>query len=130
MERVMRVASVIEMHDVSWRRGEQLILDGIEWHVAAGEHSAILGLNGSGKTTLMNMVNGYIWPTTGTVSGWGSVWPRGHTGIAQANRMGQLGAARAVFRAIKRKTLSSVASTLPSDCTSRRRKKMSSRPGI
>ena len=68
MERVMRVASVIEMHDVSWRRGEQLILDGIEWHVAAGEHWAILGLNGSGKTTLMNMVNGYIWPTTGTVS--------------------------------------------------------------
>lgn len=28
----------------------------------------LLGLNGSGKTTLLNMINGYIWPTQGTVS--------------------------------------------------------------
>lgn len=62
------MGSVIEMHGVSWHRGEHLILDGINWHVASGEHWAILGLNGSGKTTLLNMVNGYIWPSKGTVS--------------------------------------------------------------
>src|SRR5699024_12401953 len=32
------------------------------------EHWAVLGLNGAGKTSLLNMVNGYIWPTTGEVS--------------------------------------------------------------
>ncbi len=25
-------------------------------------------MNGSGKTTLLNIINGYVWPTTGTVN--------------------------------------------------------------
>src|SRR5690625_572551 len=40
----------------------------MNWQVNAGEHWAVIGLNGAGKTTLLNMVNGYIWPTTGSVS--------------------------------------------------------------
>src|SRR5690625_4137926 len=56
------------MKDVSWRRLGKTILTNINWTVKKGEHWAVLGLNGSGKTTLLNMVNGYIWPTTGTVS--------------------------------------------------------------
>lgn len=59
---------VIHMNDVSWRRQGKEILRGINWTVSKGEHWTVLGLNGSGKTTLLNMVNGYIWPTTGSVT--------------------------------------------------------------
>lgn len=62
---------VIELQSVSWQRWAEgknhLILDQISWQVARGEHWAVLGLNGSGKTTLLNMINGYIWPTSGSM---------------------------------------------------------------
>ncbi|MNJ43472.1 putative ABC transporter ATP-binding protein YlmA [compost metagenome] len=59
---------VIAMHNVSWRRDGKTVLEGIDWQAAKGENWALFGLNGSGKTTLLNMINGYIWPTTGTIS--------------------------------------------------------------
>ncbi len=58
---------VIEMRQMSCRRGQQYILKDIEWRVEPGEHWAILGLNGSGKTTLLNIINGYMWPSSGIV---------------------------------------------------------------
>ncbi|GAA0432267.1 ABC transporter ATP-binding protein [Lentibacillus halophilus] len=61
------MTNVIHFENVSWKRPDETILHTINWRVSKGEHWAILGLNGSGKTTLLNMVNGYIWPTTGTV---------------------------------------------------------------
>jgi len=60
--------SIITMQDVSWRRDRKTILEHINWEVTSGQHWAVLGLNGSGKTTVLNMLNGYIWPTTGKVS--------------------------------------------------------------
>ncbi|MCA0754566.1 ABC transporter ATP-binding protein [Paenibacillus sp. N4] len=59
---------MIEIKDVSWDREQKMILRNIDWTVREGEHWCLLGLNGSGKTTLLNMINGYIWPTTGTMS--------------------------------------------------------------
>lgn len=59
---------MIEISDMSWRRAGEEVLHNMNWEVNAGQHWAVLGLNGAGKTTLLNMVNGYIWPTTGTVS--------------------------------------------------------------
>ncbi|HLR54833.1 MAG TPA: ABC transporter ATP-binding protein [Pseudogracilibacillus sp.] len=58
---------MIHMQDVSWRREGIEILRDIDWTVKRGEHWTVLGLNGAGKTSLLNMVNGYIWPTTGEV---------------------------------------------------------------
>lgn len=58
---------VIHMKNVSWIAGDKCILEDINWDVRPGEHWAILGLNGSGKTSLLNMINGYIWPSTGEV---------------------------------------------------------------
>ena len=58
---------IIELRRVSWVRKERTILSEIDWTVAEGEHWAIFGLNGSGKTTLLNLINGYIWPSTGSV---------------------------------------------------------------
>lgn len=62
------MGKVVDIHEVSWKRQGKSILSNINWKVEQREHWAILGLNGSGKTTLLNMINGYIWPTTGTIS--------------------------------------------------------------
>jgi iron complex transport system ATP-binding protein len=64
----MNTPNVIEMTDVSWTADSSLILRDIDWSVRQGQHWAIIGLNGSGKTSLLNLVNGYIWPSRGTVS--------------------------------------------------------------
>ncbi|AZN42407.1 ABC transporter ATP-binding protein [Paenibacillus albus] len=59
---------IIDMKHVSWRREGLTLLNDVNWQVAPGEHWALLGLNGSGKTTLLNIVNGYFWPSEGSVS--------------------------------------------------------------
>lgn len=48
-------------------RDKKYILKEVTWQVGVGEHWAILGLNGSGKTTLLNIINGYMWPSSGSV---------------------------------------------------------------
>jgi iron complex transport system ATP-binding protein len=58
---------VIQLSKVSYIRDERVILDDVDWTVDDGEHWIVFGPNGSGKTTLLRMINGYIWPTTGTV---------------------------------------------------------------
>ena len=62
---------VFSIENVSWKRDGQFILKNITWSVSRGEHWAVLGLNGSGKTSLLHMLNGYIWPTTGTITVFG-----------------------------------------------------------
>ncbi|NIK77419.1 iron complex transport system ATP-binding protein [Paenibacillus castaneae] len=59
---------IIDIHNVSWDREGKQVLKNINWTVQEGEHWCLLGLNGSGKTTLLNMINGYIWPTVGSMS--------------------------------------------------------------
>lgn len=59
---------VIEMENVSWKREGRFILNHIDWKVKKGQHWVIFGLNGSGKTALLNIVNGYMFPTTGDVT--------------------------------------------------------------
>lgn len=58
----------IELKGVSWRRGGSLILQDIDWTVEEGQHWAVLGLNGSGKSSILNIISGYMWPTSGEVS--------------------------------------------------------------
>ncbi|HEY1684208.1 MAG TPA: ATP-binding cassette domain-containing protein [Tepidisphaeraceae bacterium] len=59
---------IIELEDVSLRRGEQLILDRINWMVERGSCAAILGHNGSGKSTIARIVACHLWPTSGKVA--------------------------------------------------------------
>lgn len=59
---------IIDIQNVSWDRNQIQILQNINWQVNEGEHWCLLGLNGSGKTTLLNMINGYIWPTEGSMA--------------------------------------------------------------
>ncbi|MGG2458700.1 ABC transporter ATP-binding protein [Streptomyces sp. RGM 3693] len=46
---------------------DQVILDGVDWAVRAGEHWALLGANGAGKTTLLRLIGALMFPTVGTV---------------------------------------------------------------
>ncbi|MFC5540325.1 MAG: ABC transporter ATP-binding protein [Bacilli bacterium] len=58
---------MIHLKDVTVIRNGKYLLKGINWDVNKGEHWAILGLNGSGKTSLLNVINGYLYPTSGKV---------------------------------------------------------------
>jgi iron complex transport system ATP-binding protein len=59
---------IIKLENVSLRRGEQSILDKINWTVEAGSCAAILGHNGSGKSTIARIVACHLWPTSGKVA--------------------------------------------------------------
>lgn len=59
---------IIRLEDVSLQRGEQLILDRINWKVESGTCAAILGHNGSGKSTIARIIACHLWPTAGKVS--------------------------------------------------------------
>lgn len=59
--------SVIDIQDVSWQRENRQILQNVNWKVERGEHWAIIGSNGAGKTALLNIITGYMWPTSGSV---------------------------------------------------------------
>jgi len=43
------------------------VLRGVEWRIAPGERTGILGPNGVGKSTLLGLVTGDVLPTTGKV---------------------------------------------------------------
>jgi len=43
------------------------VLHDIEWRIAPGERTGILGVNGAGKSTLLGLVTGAVEPTSGTV---------------------------------------------------------------
>ncbi|EUJ25852.1 ABC transporter ATP-binding protein [Listeria cornellensis FSL F6-0969] len=50
------------------KRDGKILLDSIDWSVKNKENWAVLGLNGSGKTTLLKLLNGYLWPTSGSLN--------------------------------------------------------------
>jgi iron complex transport system ATP-binding protein len=58
---------MIRVSNVSYIREEKNILTEVNWQVSKGEHWVLLGANGSGKTTLLEIVNGYEFPSRGTV---------------------------------------------------------------
>ncbi len=59
---------VIEVENVTLRRGGRTILHDVCWALEEGQHWALLGANGSGKTTLLKTLTGYEWPTSGHIS--------------------------------------------------------------
>jgi ABC-type molybdenum transport system, ATPase component/photorepair protein PhrA len=58
---------MIHLQNISFIRGDRTILNGVNFHVQKGEQWVILGRNGSGKTTLLEFMNGYQFPSSGTV---------------------------------------------------------------
>jgi iron complex transport system ATP-binding protein len=58
---------VLDLHDVTYRRGSSEIIRGVSFTVRAGEHWAMLGPNGAGKSTLLGFCGAVTHPSSGTV---------------------------------------------------------------
>jgi iron complex transport system ATP-binding protein len=61
------VSAVLELSDVSVRRGGAYLLEEVTWRVADDERWVVLGPNGAGKTTLLQVAAAQLHPSTGTV---------------------------------------------------------------
>lgn len=59
---------VVELKDVTWRRGNTLALDNVNLTVHKGERIGIVGGSGSGKTSLLRVISGLSVPDSGSVS--------------------------------------------------------------
>ena len=60
-------APMYEIRDASKRFGGVLALDGLDFHLGAGEVVGLLGDNGAGKSTLIKMMSGIVPPDAGQV---------------------------------------------------------------
>lgn len=58
---------VLECRSVRVRRGDRMLLDGLDWQVNADERWVVLGPNGAGKTTLLRICSTRMFPTSGNV---------------------------------------------------------------
>lgn len=57
----------MEIKNVSKTYGEIKAVDDVSFATQTGEIIALLGPNGAGKSTLMNMISGYLAPTSGKI---------------------------------------------------------------
>ncbi|MDF2581299.1 MAG: transporter ATP-binding protein, partial [Microbacterium sp.] len=58
---------VVDVLDAGVSYGDRVVLEKVEWRVAPGERTGILGVNGAGKSTLLGLISGTVEPTTGRV---------------------------------------------------------------
>ncbi|WP_368496814.1 ABC-F family ATP-binding cassette domain-containing protein [Herbiconiux sp. A18JL235] len=58
---------VVDVIDAGVSFGDKKVLESVEWRIAPGERTGILGVNGAGKSTLLGLVTGAVQPTSGTV---------------------------------------------------------------
>ena len=65
--------SVVHMSHVTYRRGNNVLLDDISLLVEEGQRWIIMGPNGAGKSTMINIAAARSHPTTGNVSILGEV---------------------------------------------------------
>ena len=66
--------SIYELSAVSYRYHASIpAIDGISLSIHTGESLAILGANGSGKSTLLHMLDGLIFPSSGTITAFDEV---------------------------------------------------------
>ena len=62
------MTAVIEVSDVTVRRGDAYLLSHINWTVADTERWVVIGPNGAGKTTLIQLVSAQMHPSSGQVT--------------------------------------------------------------
>lgn len=61
------MGSLLRTRGLTLRFGGVVAADGIDFDLQAGERLAVIGANGAGKTTFINMVTGYIKPSSGEI---------------------------------------------------------------
>ncbi|HYO39527.1 MAG TPA: ABC transporter ATP-binding protein [Nocardioidaceae bacterium] len=65
--------AVLELADVTVRRGAASLISGVDWTVEEDERWVVLGPNGAGKTTLLQVASAQIHPTSGVAGILGEV---------------------------------------------------------
>ena len=58
---------VVDLLDVSVSFGDRPVLCDVEWRIAPGERTGIVGANGAGKSTLLALIAGTLAPDSGRV---------------------------------------------------------------
>lgn len=58
---------VVDLLDAGVTYGDREVLRSVEWRIAPGERTGILGVNGAGKSTLLGLIAGTVEPTLGRV---------------------------------------------------------------
>ncbi len=58
---------VVDLLDAGYAFGDNVILKDVEWRIAPGERTGILGRNGAGKSTLLGLIDDSLQPTSGRV---------------------------------------------------------------
>lgn len=58
---------VVNIVDAGVAYGDRVVLEDVEWLLAPGERTGILGVNGAGKSTLLGLISGEVEPTSGRV---------------------------------------------------------------
>ena len=66
--RMARQRPVIALSDVSLVLDGKKVLSHVDWKVMPGQNWVVIGPNGAGKTSLLSIIDGYRWPSSGTVS--------------------------------------------------------------
>jgi iron complex transport system ATP-binding protein len=65
--------AVLELADVTVRRGQTNLISGVYWTVEEDERWVVLGPNGAGKTTLLQVASAMMHPTSGVAGILGEV---------------------------------------------------------
>jgi iron complex transport system ATP-binding protein len=91
------MSDVLAFAGVRVVRGQNVLLDGIDWEVEEGQRWVVLGPNGAGKTTLLEIAAGRMHPTSGVVGILGEVLGavdvfelRPRIGLASASLAGRI----------------------------------------
>ena len=63
----MQPGYILEVNNLSKRFGGIFALNDISFKIHEGEFLGIIGPNGSGKSTLVNLITGFVKPTSGSV---------------------------------------------------------------
>ncbi len=58
---------VVNLVEAGVSYGDRTVLEDVDWLLAPGERTGILGVNGAGKSTLLGLIAGTIEPTSGRV---------------------------------------------------------------
>lgn len=67
------MAAVVELAGVTVRRGDALLLNGVDWTIDESQRWVVLGPNGAGKTTLLQVLSAQLHPTAGVAGLLGEV---------------------------------------------------------
>ena len=59
--------NLIEVKNLTFKRGERVIYDNLNLKVQQGKITAIMGPSGIGKTTLLKLIGGQLYPEQGEI---------------------------------------------------------------